>query len=73
MATCPICKSKVSVLDKIGPAGGFDCPQHCKFKVSGTALAIRIDATREKWEAALKRAEARESDEWAPIIHATDF
>ncbi|MGB6538907.1 MAG: hypothetical protein WBF58_23435, partial [Xanthobacteraceae bacterium] len=71
MATCPICKSALPAFDNSGPADGFDCPQHGKFKVSGTALAIRMDATREKWEAALKRAKARESDEWAPIIHTT--
>ena len=43
---------------KTGLAGGFDCPNHGRFKVSGDVLdtpAFR-DAPRQQWEAALKRA-----------------
>ena len=43
---------------KTGLAGGFDCPNHRRFKVSGDVLdtpAFR-DAPRQQWEAALKRA-----------------
>ena len=73
MAICPICKSEVAALDKVGDADGFDCSQHGKFKVSSTAKTLKIDATPERWEAALKKARARtKPDEW-PVIRDDDF
>jgi hypothetical protein len=38
MAICPICKSEVPVLDKLGHADGFDCPKEGRFKVSEIVL-----------------------------------
>jgi hypothetical protein len=73
MANCPICKSEAAELDKTGNADGFDCPNHSKFKVSSTVLATKSDATREQWEAAFKKAKARQPDAWAPLIQTYDF
>jgi hypothetical protein len=76
MATCPICKTEVAALDKTGNTDGFDCPNHGRFKVSGTVLAIPIlrDADPEQWEAALRLAKAKaKPDEWAPCITTLDF
>lgn len=70
MPICPICQSKSEALDKTGDHEGFDCPQHGKFKVHGTVLAVNPNhpANREQWEAALNKAKARaEPGEW-PII-----
>jgi hypothetical protein len=73
VATCPICKEEVSALDKVDTSDGFDCPAHGRFKVSSTVLATKGDATREEWEAALKRAKAKKPDDWAPLITSYDF
>lgn len=73
MAICPICKSDAKPLDKVGPADGFDCPQHGRFKVSSTVQITRQNASRDQWELALKRAKARQPNEWAPIIVDADF
>jgi hypothetical protein len=72
---CPICKSEAKVLAKVGDAIGYDCPQHGKFRVVETIFAIpsKIGATREQWEAALKRAREREPSEWASRIRSDDF
>ena len=58
MPICPICQSEAKPLDRTGDAEGFDCPQHERFKVGGTALSTKSDASREQWEAALKKAKA---------------
>ena len=73
-AICPICKNPESkALDKLGNADGFDCPKHDKFRVSSTAKKLKVDATPEQWEAALKKARARtKPDEW-PVIRDDDF
>jgi hypothetical protein len=69
MAICPICKSETKALDRVRDTEGFDCPQHDKFKVSGTALATKKDASREQWEAAFKRAKQRAAPgEWPKIM-----
>ena len=73
MAICPICKSEVKALDKTGDADGFDCLHHGRFKVSSTTFATKANASRDQWEAALKRAKARQPSEWAPLIQSTDF
>ena len=73
LTICPICKSEVKALDKIGDADGFDCPHHGRFKVSSTVLATKSNASRDQWEAALKRTKARQPKEWAPLIQSTDF
>lgn len=72
---CPICKVKTKPLDKVGDADGFDCPNHGKFKVGGTIWSVpaKANASREAWEAALKRARERtKPGEW-PAIHSNDL
>jgi predicted RNA-binding Zn-ribbon protein involved in translation (DUF1610 family) len=72
---CPICKSTAQELPRTGDATGFHCPTHGDFKVADTvfAEAKAKDYTREKWEAALDKAEQRvEPDEW-PLIVVDDF
>jgi hypothetical protein len=73
MTTCPICKSEVPALDKVGTADGFDCPEHGRFKISSTVQITQQNASWDRWEAALKRARARQPNEWAPIIVDDDF
>jgi hypothetical protein len=72
---CPICKAEAELLDKVGDATGYDCLQHGKFRVVDTIFAIpsKIGATRDKWEAAFKRAREREPSEWAPLIKSDDL
>jgi hypothetical protein len=75
MTVCPICKSDAEPLDRTGDHDGYDCPQHGKFKVHGTVLAVEtyMNAEREKWEAALEKAKARtKPGEW-PLILSYDF
>jgi hypothetical protein len=73
--TCPICKSEATALDKTGDADGFDCQSDGKFKVSGTVLATPslMEASQQEWAAALRRAQSRQPNEWAPCVLATDF
>jgi hypothetical protein len=73
MAICPICKSEAKALDKVSEPDGFDCGQHGRFKVSGTAQITRRNESQDQWEAALKRARARQTTEWAPVIVDNDF
>jgi hypothetical protein len=70
MPICPICQSETKSLDKTGDHEGFDCPQHDKFKVEGTVLAVDANhpASREQWEEALKNAKARAKPDGWPII-----
>jgi hypothetical protein len=73
--TCPICKARAKPLDKIGDADGFECPNNGRFRVSGSVLedsALR-EASRQRWEDALRRARARQPGEWAPTIMTYDF
>jgi hypothetical protein len=71
---CPICKANAKLLDKVGDATGYDCATHGRFRVVGTIFATSdINRPRAEWEAALKRAKARQPDEWAPTIMSTDF
>jgi hypothetical protein len=73
MKTCPICGSDAGALPRTGDAEGFDCPNHGKFKVAGTPLVTKDDASREQWEVALARAKSRtKADEW-PLIKSGDF
>lgn len=72
-AICPICKSTVKPLDKVGDTDGFDCSRHGKFKVSGTVAGTKADAASEQWETALKNAKAHTAaGEW-PVIKESDF
>jgi hypothetical protein len=73
--TCPICKTKAKPLDRIGDAEGFECVNNGRFRVAGSvfaSVALR-DASRPRWEEALRRAKARQPDEWAPTIETYDF
>jgi hypothetical protein len=73
--SCPICRSEAAALDKTGDADGFDCHEHGKFKVASSvfAQASTKSASREQWEAALKRAKTRQPGAWAPVILTDDF
>jgi hypothetical protein len=76
MATCPICGSDATTLDKTGDATGFDCPRHAKFKVASSVFAqlSTKNATPAQWERALQKARARAGpDAWAPLIQTFDF
>jgi hypothetical protein len=72
---CPICKSEAKLLDRTGEATGYDCPEHGRFKVSGTILAIpaKRGVSRERWQAALRRAKQRDPTAWATLITSYDF
>ncbi len=70
---CPIRGAEAAALDKTGNATGFDCPRHGRLKVSSTAIMTRSCATREGWEAALKRATAPQPNEWARCVQSTNF
>jgi hypothetical protein len=73
--TCPICKTEAQPLDTIGDADDFECATHERFRLAGSVFgtpALR-EAPREKWEAALKRARARQPGEWAPTVTTKDF
>jgi hypothetical protein len=75
MVICPICESEAAALDKTGDADGFDCPLHDKFKVASSVFVdgnSGANATRDRWEAALKKAKARTPGGW-PTIQTTDF
>jgi hypothetical protein len=72
---CPICKSSVQELPRIGHATGYHCPTHGDFKVADTVFAEdkAKGYTRGQWEAALEKAEERaEPDSW-PLIITDDF
>ena len=75
MVHCPICNAEASPPAKTGLAGGFDCPNHGRFKVSGDVLdtpAFR-DAPRQQWEAALKRAKGLPQIPALPCITSYHF
>jgi hypothetical protein len=54
---------------------GFDCPQHGKFKVSGSVLGSDafLGAVRQQWEAALEKATRRAIPDAWPCITTSDF
>ena len=49
---CPICNAEASSLPRTGLANGFDCPNHGRFKVSDTVLAMPAftEAPRAQWD-----------------------
>jgi hypothetical protein len=70
--TCPICKSKVPLLDRTGDATGFHCDQDGDFKVADTVFEISTcrDASREQWKRALSNAKRKaKPGEWPKITH----
>ena len=73
---CPICKSSAQEFPHTGDAAAFHCPTHGDFKVADNVFAEAKDYTRERWEAALDKAEQRaepdEPDAW-PLIIIDDF
>jgi hypothetical protein len=70
---CPICREPAKPIDNRPDTTGFDCVNHDKFYVTGTALEEDADKPRQEWEAALKRAKERaELGEW-PTINSYDF
>jgi hypothetical protein len=76
MVVCPICQFEVAALDKTGDADGFYCPLHETFKVASSVFVDANsgkNATREQWEAALKKARAKtKPGEW-PVIQTYNF
>ena len=72
MATvCPICKSPAQELPRTGDATGFDCPTHGKFKVADTIAAE--ECTRQRWEAALRKAKLRAKPWEVPTVMSEDL
>jgi hypothetical protein len=70
---CPICGEKAKPIDNKTDTTGFDCVNHDKFYVTGTALEEDANRSKQEWEVALKRAkEHAEPGEW-PIINSYDF
>ena len=63
---CPICKSPAQELPRTGDATGFDCPTHGKFKVADTIAAE--ECTRQRWEAALRKAKLRAKPREVPLV-----
>ena len=73
MIVCPVCQSEAEPLDKTGDSEGFDCTRHGRFKVAGTALITKTEASREQWESALKRAKDRTEAHLWSVITTEDF
>jgi len=73
MDTCPICGSEAEMLPRTGDADGLNCPLHGHFKVSGSALETRTDASRAEWERAFDRAKLRTKPGEIPLIMDADF
>ena len=68
---CPICKSPAQELPHTGHATGFECPTHDKFKVADTILAE--ECTRQRWEAALRKAKLRAKPWEVPTVMSEDL
>ena len=68
---CPICKSPAKELPRTGDATGFDCPTHGKFKVANTIVAE--ECTRQRWEAALRKAKLRAKPWEVPLVMSGDL
>lgn len=73
--TCPICGEKAKPLDRVGDFEGYECVNDGRFRVARSVFAIPAlhDASRQQWKEALKRAKARQPNEWAPTIKTDDF
>jgi hypothetical protein len=72
--TCPICRVRAARLDTVGDAAGFECENHGRFRVADSVFAIPAlsAAPRERWEAALQRAQQRQPDEATITIYDFD-
>jgi hypothetical protein len=72
---CPICKSAVQELDRTGDATGYACATHGNFKVANTvfAEAKAKDCTRQRWEAALRKAKLRAKPWEVPLVMSEDL
>jgi len=68
---CPICKSPAKELPRTGDATGFDCPTHGKFKIADTIAAE--ECTRQRWEAALRKAKLRAKPWEVPLVMSEDL
>jgi hypothetical protein len=68
---CPICKSPAQELPLAGHATGFECPAHGKFKVADTIVAE--ECTRQRWEAALRKAKLRAKPWEVPTVMSEDL
>jgi uncharacterized Zn finger protein (UPF0148 family) len=68
---CPICKSPAQELPHTGHATGFQCPTHGKFKVADTIVAE--ECTRQRWEAALRKAKLRAKPWEVPLVMSEDL
>ena len=69
---CPICKSPAQELPRTGDGTtGFDCPIHGKFKVADTIAAE--ERTRQRWEAALRKAKLRVKPWEVPTVMSEDL
>jgi hypothetical protein len=75
MATCPICKSEVEVIeDQIGGAA-FRCPKHQEFGVAGIVFSVPefMNGNSTRWERALQIAKKRATPGERPKISSYDF
>ena len=68
---CPICNSLVEELDRTGDATGFHCATHGKLKVADTIAAE--ECTRQRWEAALRKAKLRAKPWEVPTVMSEDL
>ena len=68
---CPICKSPAKELPRTGDATGFDCQAHGKFKVVDAIAAE--ECTRQRWEAALRKAKLRAKPWEVPLVMSEDL
>jgi hypothetical protein len=73
--TCPICDMKAKPLDDIGEYTGFECANDGRFRVARSVFATTalVEAPKQKWKDALRRARERQPGEWAPTIKTDDF
>jgi predicted RNA-binding Zn-ribbon protein involved in translation (DUF1610 family) len=68
---CPICKSPAQELPHTEHATGFECPTHGKFKVADSIVAE--ECTRQRWEAALRKAKLRAKPWEVPTVMSEDL
>jgi hypothetical protein len=75
MATCPICKSEVEVLENQIGGAAFRCPKHEEFGVAGTVFSVPefMNAASIRWERALQVAKKRAAPGERPKITSYDF
>jgi len=67
----PLPSSPAQELPRTGDATGFDCPTHGKFKVADTIAAE--ECTRQRWEAALRKAKLRAKPWEVPLVMSEDL